>query len=243
MFREKETFFKSLGIKHSRTALYHPQSNGKVERFNQYLTDQLKIARLEGRFVNEALFSAVSAYRSTHPATTQRSPTELMCGRPMTMPLDRLRNIAPVQKVTFNKDIELNVKITERRNDIHFNNSKHVQTPVLKNGQRVYVRNNLRTTKYDPVWSAPLRVVTKLRETTVRLEDGAVRNTKDLIQTDGIVLSDVPTDMTSAVQDTKPKESVSSAVEPPAFQPVRRSERERRRPAKLGDSASTAFRT
>ena len=41
VLRQMEDFFKSLGIEHARTALYHPQANRAVERFNRFLTDQL----------------------------------------------------------------------------------------------------------------------------------------------------------------------------------------------------------
>ena len=58
--RQIEEFFTSLGIEYARTALNHPQANGAVERFNRFLTDQLRLARVEIKPVDEALFIALS---------------------------------------------------------------------------------------------------------------------------------------------------------------------------------------
>ena len=71
---EFEQILQSLGIAHSRTSLYNPQSNGALERFNRYLTDQLRIGRVEGRSVDDVLFTALSAYRSTCQRTIICSP-------------------------------------------------------------------------------------------------------------------------------------------------------------------------
>ena len=37
-----ETFLASLGIRQSRSALYSPQANAEVERFNRVMKDSLK---------------------------------------------------------------------------------------------------------------------------------------------------------------------------------------------------------
>ena len=51
-FRSEDfaTFLSSKGIQHSRTAVYHPQSNGGVERFNQVIKQGLRSHLINGRF-------------------------------------------------------------------------------------------------------------------------------------------------------------------------------------------------
>lgn len=241
--REIETFFVSLGIKHSRTALYHPQSNGAVERFNRYLTDQLRIARVEGRSVDEALFTALSAYRSTKHCTTQRSPSELMCGRSMTMPLDRLIKLVPSKQVSFQEAVQQNVKVTQRRNELNYNRRNMVKWNHIEENQQVRVRENVRSTKYDPMWSNPRQVERKINDSTVCLEDGSVRNSQDLVAVKMPFTTDIkaPKHSTenvakSEVQESEPVSQVAakakeeSDTQPP---PVRRSERVHRLPSRF----------
>lgn len=51
--REFEEFFSSLSISHSKTALYHPQANSAIERFKRFLTDQLRLSRVENQLVDK----------------------------------------------------------------------------------------------------------------------------------------------------------------------------------------------
>ena len=259
--REIEAFLSSLSIAHSRTALYHPQSNGAVERFNRYLTDQLRIARIEGRTVEEALFTALSAYRSTRHSTTQRSPAELMCGRNFIMPLDRLKKLPTPRKVEFDNKLERNVRSTNRRNERNYDKRKHVSTPIFEHGQSVYVRDNVRNNKYEPLWSVPRKIQEKINDTTMRLDNGTVRNTKDLVPAiskpeavgesstiAGTQAASVPVAEPEAVTESPvigdtQAASVSVANSPVVIsstsetspQPIRKSDRIRRRPARFGD--------
>ena len=73
-----------------RTALYHPQANGAVERFNRVITDAVRLARGEQRSVADDLFACVSANSATPEATTGISPLELMIRRKIALPPDRL---------------------------------------------------------------------------------------------------------------------------------------------------------
>ena len=45
----------------------------------------------------------------------------------------------------------------------------------------MYVRDNVWSTKYDLVCTTPRRIEHQLNDTTVRLDDGTVRNSKDLL--------------------------------------------------------------
>ena len=172
----------SLGIAHSRTSLYHPQSNGAVERFNRYLTDQLRIGRVEGRSVDDVLFAALSAYRSTRHSTTQRSPAELMTGRPMTMPLDRLVKAARSDHVGLNDSVHANVHKSQIRNERNYNRRYRTTQFDTNVGDRFHVRDNVRHDKYQPIWTDPRTVVQKLGGSTVRLDNGVVRNSRDLVR-------------------------------------------------------------
>ena len=50
-----ETFLQAKGIRHVRTAYYHPQSNGGVERFNQVLKQDFRAYLSENVTFPEAL--------------------------------------------------------------------------------------------------------------------------------------------------------------------------------------------
>ena len=85
-----EQFLNQLNIKHSKSALYHHQSNGAVDRFNRALKEGLRAKRLEGRTLEDSLRFILANYRTTVQATTGRTPPELMLGRRIRMPLDLL---------------------------------------------------------------------------------------------------------------------------------------------------------
>ena len=251
--RQIEDFFTSLGIHHSRTALYHPQANGAVERFNRYLTDQLRLARVENKPVDDAIFIALSMYRSTRHCTTQRSPAELMCGRAMTMPLDRLCKRPPPKAVTFQLDGD--VRLAQSRQARNYNKLHNVKQFGASTGQQVHVRENVRANKYEPLWSQPRGIAAKLSDTTVRLDNGTVRNSADLVPARSVQANLDPLPFSEPIQvaanppvpNLAPPLAVTvphvaSELEPdnaPALQldapPVRRSARTRKPPAYLAD--------
>ena len=68
--KEFETFLNKNGIRHVRSSPYHPQSNGKIERFHRYLKKHFGAAVSEGKSWEDELPSILMAYRSTcHPMT------------------------------------------------------------------------------------------------------------------------------------------------------------------------------
>ena len=78
-FRSDEfyQFMKNCGIKHYRSATYHPATNGAVERFVQTLKQALKTGRLAGKPTKEVLFQFLMSYRSSDHAVTGVPPSQL----------------------------------------------------------------------------------------------------------------------------------------------------------------------
>ncbi|XP_064470249.1 uncharacterized protein K02A2.6-like [Ornithodoros turicata] len=85
-----QDFVKQNGIKHIRSAPYHPSSNGQEERFVRTMKEAIRkdhaCRPLEAR-----LNSFLLAYRNTPQASTQQSPAALLLGRPLRTRLDLLR--------------------------------------------------------------------------------------------------------------------------------------------------------
>lgn len=75
------SFAEKRGITHVRTALYHPQANGGVERFNQTLKNGLRAHLADNLPFPAALQNTLLHYRATPHATTGCSPALLMLGR------------------------------------------------------------------------------------------------------------------------------------------------------------------
>ncbi|XP_051782565.1 uncharacterized protein K02A2.6-like [Erpetoichthys calabaricus] len=90
------TFLKSNGVKHIRSAPYHPATNGLAERFVQTFKHSLKSSRGTA-LVQQRLDTFLLTYRNTPHATTKETPAMLFLGRKLRSRLDFLKpNIAGV---------------------------------------------------------------------------------------------------------------------------------------------------
>ena len=78
-----ENFFKQHGIKHNKSAIYYPQSNGVVERFHATLKDKLDKVTFEKVPFHDALRVVMRDIRSFPSEGTGRSPAFLFFGREM----------------------------------------------------------------------------------------------------------------------------------------------------------------
>ena len=84
-------FSKLNGIRHIRSAPYHPATNGLAERFVQSVKLALKASVNSGKPLSERLLSYLLTYRSSPHATTGVSPCSLFLHRPLRTRLDLLR--------------------------------------------------------------------------------------------------------------------------------------------------------
>lgn len=115
---------------------------------------------------------------------------------------------------------------------------------------KVYVRDNVRSTKYEPIWTNPRNVSERLNETTVRLNDGNVRHSTDLVlspKPQVLPQEEAPLPEPSplfvappihepaepaAISISAPMSPAPQAVMPPT---LRRSDRTRHAPARYAD--------
>ncbi|KAK7882126.1 hypothetical protein WMY93_028300 [Mugilogobius chulae] len=87
---EFSMFLKSNGVKHIRSAPYHPASNGLAERFVQTFKHALKSSR-GTKPVQQRLDTFLLTYRNTPHATTKETPAMLFLGRKLRSRLDFLK--------------------------------------------------------------------------------------------------------------------------------------------------------
>lgn len=87
---EFSTFLKNNGVKHIRSAPYHPATNGLAERFVQTFKHALKASKGTAQ-VRQQLEEFLLTYRNTPHATTKETPAMLFLGRRLRSRLDCLK--------------------------------------------------------------------------------------------------------------------------------------------------------
>ena len=78
---EFRVFMRSNGIKHIKSAPYHPATNGLAERFVQTFKQALRAAMTEKKPLSQNLANFLLAYRTTPHTMTGETPAMLLMGR------------------------------------------------------------------------------------------------------------------------------------------------------------------
>ena len=152
---------------HDYSDIYHPETNGKIERFWGTLKDEIRIYTNEdGDDWDEAIPAIVYAYNCSLSRPTQFSPHEALFGRKPRLPFECM--MFPSAKETrnfseFTKDkikVMKNVLKTLRKNNekygekLKIQHDKNVRREEFKAGDQVLVRDfkriNLLDAKFDP---------------------------------------------------------------------------------------------
>ena len=145
-------FLKQNGIKHIKSAPYHPSTNGAAERFVRTLKHALKCARTD-QDQHQQLMSFLLSYRITPHATTNTAPSELFMGRSLRTRLDLLRP-------------NLEESVVRKQAQQKMTHDQHSKFREFQIGQSVLARNY----RLGPLWlpgiieerTGPLSYVVKL---------------------------------------------------------------------------------
>ena len=129
--------------------------------------------------MESSLDGILATYRSTQHITTGVSLAELMIGRRFKMPLDQLRKVQFTRRVHFDPEVDRKSNAAQLKSKVRYDSKHRVRPSNLNSGQQVRVRVPVRD-KLDPVWSDPVSIRSTVAPNTVRLDDGQVRNAKDV---------------------------------------------------------------
>ena len=162
--------FQSLGTTHLYTTVYHPQTNGQIERFNATMDGKIATLCNERRTNwDEVLPFVTFNYNTSIHATTQQTPFEMMHGRQATLPFDQqqaLISVTPdpehgkklrdyLEKLTNDarKKIETCQQQYKARYDL---NRQELQ---LKTNDLVLVKTRNARNKFDIRYEGPFKII------------------------------------------------------------------------------------
>ena len=147
------------------------------------IKERLSVGKAQAQPIDQTIRSILANYRSTVQATTGKTPSELMIGRNITMPLDLLA-IKPLQqkKVHFADDVEQHVAKQQNRYKTYADQRRRAKPSNLQVGHDVRVKTQVRHNKLDPVWGAPFKVISQPSKDTVKLDNGSTWNASLLMR-------------------------------------------------------------
>ena len=123
---EFSRFTKQNGIRHVRSAPYHPASNGLVERAVQTFKDFMK--KMKGGSVEVNVLRFLLQYCITPQSTTGISPVEMLMGR---RPRSRLDLAVP----------DIRNKVQKKQQTQKFNHDQRARSRTFLVGDTVNVRD------------------------------------------------------------------------------------------------------
>ena len=161
-------FLKGNGITHLLASLYHPQTNGLVERMNRTVKEGVQIGKLEGKSPVLATWERLSAYHTTPNTTTGKTPFQLMRGRCAKTKLQ----IIPTENVVDDHE-QIAKRVLSKQNSYKaYHDSKPgVKVSNVKVGDYVRIKNPRHVGKGEVKYSKNMEVV-KVNGSCVTLKDG-----------------------------------------------------------------------
>lgn len=193
---------KQLGINKTRTTALHPQSDGMVERLHRTLYDWLsKMVQDHQRDWDAQLPVALLAYRASEHSVTGYTPSYLMFGRELMLPLDLLFGRHPDEKEMHEFALDLKRRLSQaheaareslklRAEDMKCRYDLKTMRPKYQVGDKVWLHNPRRMKGRNPKlqcpWDGPYTVIKRLNDVVYRLR--SIRGAWKVVHADRLTL-------------------------------------------------------
>ena len=176
-----------LGISKTRTTPLHPQSDGMVERFNQTIENQLsKYVEDHQRDWDKHIPFLLRAYRTAVHETTGHSPSQLMLGRHLRLPIDlvleRPEEESPQLTTSYADHLLEKVhqfarehlqQVSDKMKERYDSSS---QGKILEHGDAVWLFNPQRkkgvTPKLSRNWKGPYTIIKRINDVVYWIQLG-----------------------------------------------------------------------
>ncbi|XP_049271184.1 uncharacterized protein K02A2.6-like [Rhipicephalus sanguineus] len=181
--QEFESFLQDRGIRHSFSAVYHPQANGQVERFNRVLKSYIQLAILEQRPIKNTVTEYLGIYRATPHSTTGLSPAVLLHSRHMRTSLDVIGYPTanffadPAQEMS---SLRKRVKERQLKSKDYVDRRRAARVPKFQVGKYVRVKKPVPGPKGTPTFGPPLKILKRIGRWSFCLEDSRTWNASQL---------------------------------------------------------------
>ena len=196
MSRLVKEMCKLLKVHQIRTSVYHPQTDGLVERFNQTLKKMLKkIIDVDGKNWDQLIPFVLFSIREVPQASTGFSPFELLYGRRPRGLLDLAKEAWEQQPSPHRSVIEYVDQMQERMGKIwplmqeHMQQAQRAQARVynrtaqvreFRPGELVLVLIPTAECKFLAKWHGPYEVVEKVSDVNYKVRQPGRRKTSQI---------------------------------------------------------------
>ena len=169
-------YLRAVGIEHRKCTPYHPQTNGKVEKFNGTLKAIISKQINNNRATwEDQLAPAIMAYNNAVSEATSHTPFFLHHARRARLPITRLLRNQPLDARLTDVSSALRAAIEETYNARKYNRerlAKQANQGIINVGDTVVVKAQeplSLTSKWDPQWTVTAvkgKVVTLIHQQT-----------------------------------------------------------------------------
>ena len=168
---------QKLGVTHLYSTVYHPQTNGQIERFNATMDGKIAALCNERRTNWDEMLQFVTFnYNTSKHATTKQTPFEMMHGRQAILPFDQQEAL-----ISFTQDYEHGQKIknylqklTEEARKNILKSQQQYKTRydlnrkelILKINDLVLVKTRNLRNKFEVRYEGPFKIIKQLASKT-----------------------------------------------------------------------------
>lgn len=154
-----KALMKKFGITRIRTTAFHPQANGKVERWHRTLKAAL-MARSAGTHWSEELATVLLGLRSALREDSQVSPALMTYGSTLRIPSDFFEPSPPeIEDAEFVRCLSESMANLSPSNKSHSNNRNTFVYKDLATCTHVFVRNDMVKSPLTPPYDGPFEVI------------------------------------------------------------------------------------